>query len=85
MREHAGRISENPQNHYFLIAAIYAQIGDKDKAMEFLEKSYQRRKFWMAHLQVEPRLDSLRGDPRFDELVRRVEFKSNAATIRTSP
>jgi hypothetical protein len=60
---------------FFFAAAIYAQIGDKDKAMEFLEKSYQRREFWKAYPQVEPRLDSLRGDPRFEDLVRRVESK----------
>ena len=75
MREYAGEIGENLPEHIFYIAAIYAQIGDKDKAMEFLEKSYERREFWMAYLQVEPRLDSLRGDPRFEELIRRVESK----------
>jgi serine/threonine protein kinase/Tfp pilus assembly protein PilF/TolB-like protein len=75
MREQARKNKENPMEHMFLIAAIHAQIGDKDSAMEFLEKSYQRREFWMAHLKVEPRLDSLRGDPRFEELLRRVESK----------
>ena len=75
MREQARRNKENPVYHNFLIAAIHAQIGDKDTAMEFLEKSYQRREFWMAHLQVEPRLDPLRSDPRFEKLVRRVESK----------
>ena len=76
MREHASRNKENPnREHLFLIAAIQAQIGDKETALEFLEKSYARREFWMAHLQFEPRLDSLRGDPRFEELVRRVQSK----------
>ena len=75
MREQARRNKEDPVEHQFIIAAIHAQTGDKDTAMEFLEKSYARREFWMAHLRVEPRLDPLRGDPRFDELVRRVESK----------
>jgi tetratricopeptide (TPR) repeat protein len=75
MREQARKSNESPTQHMFLIAAINAQIGDKDKAMEFLEKSYQRREFWMVHLQVEPRLDSLRGDPRFNDLVKRVESR----------
>jgi serine/threonine protein kinase/TolB-like protein len=75
MREQARMNRENPVEHMFIIAAIHAQTGDKDTAMEFLEKSYQRREFWMAHLKIEPRLDSLRGDPRFEELVRRVESK----------
>lgn len=73
MREQAKRNKAAPIEHEFLIAAIHAQIGDKDTAIEFLEKSYARREFWMAHLTVEPRLDSLRDDPRFVELVRRVE------------
>ncbi len=75
MHEQAKRNRENPVEHQFIIAAIHAQIGDKDTAMEFLEKSYARREFWMTHLQFEPRLDSLRGDPRFEDLVRRVESK----------
>ncbi len=59
----------------FFSACINAQIGDKDKAFEYLEKSYQERELWMAYLQVEPRLDSLRGDLRFNELVKRVALK----------
>jgi hypothetical protein len=43
--------------------------------MEFLEKSYARREIWMAYLKIEPRLDSLRGDARFDDLVKRVESR----------
>jgi serine/threonine protein kinase/Tfp pilus assembly protein PilF/TolB-like protein len=73
MREQARRNKLDPVEHEFLIAAIHAQIGDNDTAMEFLEKSYARREFWMAHLRVEPRLDPLRSDPRFEDLVRRVE------------
>lgn len=60
---------------YFQGAAYNAQTGNKDKALEYLESSYQRRELWMANLQVEPMLDSLRDDPRYHELVRRVESK----------
>jgi len=66
---------ENTNEAYFLGAAYNAQAGNKDQAFEYLEKSYQRREMWMAYLQVEPRLDPLRDDPRYDELVRRVESK----------
>ena len=66
---------EQGEERYFFGAFYNAQAGNKDKAFEYLEKSYQRREMWMAYLQVDPRLDSLRGDPRFDALVKRVESK----------
>ena len=56
--------------------ALYnAQIGEKDKAFEYLEKVYQGGEIWNTYLRVEPRLDPLSDDPRFHELVRRVESK----------
>ena len=57
---------------YFQVAVLYAKVGNKNKAFEYLEKSYQTREAWMSLLQVEPGLDSVRDDPRFDELVKRV-------------
>jgi DNA-binding winged helix-turn-helix (wHTH) protein/TolB-like protein len=60
---------------YFHGAAYNALIGEKDKAFEFLAKSFERREHWIAYLEVDPRLDNLRGDPRFEELVRRVGMK----------
>ncbi len=71
LRERAKRF-EKSDEVYFRGAAYNAQVGNKDKAFEYLEKSYQRRELWMSYLQVDPLLDSLRGDPRFDELVKRV-------------
>jgi hypothetical protein len=56
-------------------ARVYAEIGEKDKALEYLEKTCRRREHWMAYLQFDPRLDNLRGDPRFEALVRRLENK----------
>ncbi len=47
-------------------------VGNKDKAFEYLEKSYQRRELWMAYLQVYPLFDSLRDDPRYADLLRRI-------------
>jgi len=55
-------------------AGVYsAQIGEKDKAFKYLENLYQRRDLWMTYLRVDPRLDPLRDDPRFEDLLRRVE------------
>jgi serine/threonine-protein kinase len=71
LRERVKRFDKGDEA-YFTGAAFNAQVGNKDKAFEHLEKSYERRELWMHLLKVDPRLDSLRDDPRFDELVKRV-------------
>ncbi|MBA3711402.1 MAG: protein kinase [Pyrinomonadaceae bacterium] len=74
LRERVKRFDKGDEV-YFRVASYYAQIGNKDKAFEYLEKSYQRRELWMSYLLVDPLVDPLRDDPRFDELVRRVGLK----------
>ncbi len=59
----------------FRSAGLYARLGNKDKAFECLERSYQKHEWLVAFLQVEPELDPLRDDPRFDDLVARVGLK----------
>jgi serine/threonine protein kinase/Tfp pilus assembly protein PilF len=57
----------------YMIGSIYAGLGDKNKAFDFLEKAYQERSPdipWF--LKADLRIDSLRSDPRFQDLVRRV-------------
>ncbi|MEJ7701211.1 MAG: hypothetical protein WKF71_16415 [Pyrinomonadaceae bacterium] len=71
LREEVKRFDAGKQ-YYYHGAASNAQVGDKEKAFDYLEKSHQRRELWICYLQVDPRFDSLRDDPRFDELVRRV-------------
>jgi TolB-like protein/DNA-binding winged helix-turn-helix (wHTH) protein len=53
-------------------AIVYAGLGDKDHAFEWLDKAYQERFNRLAYLRTEPIWDRLRGDPRFDELLRRI-------------
>ena len=55
----------------FSAAAAYAALGERDKAMELLEAGYEQRAY-MLRIGVDPALDSLRSDPRFQDLVRRV-------------
>ncbi|HLE63559.1 MAG TPA: hypothetical protein VI750_10480, partial [Pyrinomonadaceae bacterium] len=54
------------------IAIIYAALGDRDQAFAWLEKADKGRDGLLARLKVDPRFDSLRSDPRFTDLVRRV-------------
>ncbi len=58
----------------FHIALVYAQLGETDKALEWLERGYQQRDPKMTFLKGEPRLKNLRDDPRFRDLMRRVGF-----------
>jgi eukaryotic-like serine/threonine-protein kinase len=54
------------------IAIIYAALGDKDQAFAWLEKADKARDVMLARLKVDPRFDSLRSDPRFADLLRRI-------------
>jgi serine/threonine-protein kinase len=54
------------------IALIYAGLGKKDQAFVWLEKGFEERSFQMQWLRAEPRWDSLRSDPRFASLLRRI-------------
>jgi tetratricopeptide (TPR) repeat protein len=54
------------------IALIYTGLGEKDRAFEWLEKAYEERSDLLVYLKVEPRLDSLRSDLRFADLLRRM-------------
>jgi TolB-like protein/Tfp pilus assembly protein PilF len=70
--EQVKRFDESKIRTYFMEACMAAQAGNKDKALEYLEKSYERREWGMAYIRFEPALDVLRGDSRFEELVKRV-------------
>jgi DNA-binding winged helix-turn-helix (wHTH) protein/TolB-like protein/Tfp pilus assembly protein PilF len=56
-------------------AAMNSQIGNRDKAFELLEDAYASRLWEMAFLQVDPAFDPIRDDPRYAELVKRLESK----------
>jgi serine/threonine-protein kinase len=56
----------------YCFAQVYAGLGDKDPAFQWLEKSYQDRSYDITYLKVDPAMDSLRSDPRFHDLLKRV-------------
>ena len=57
------------------LAIVYLALGDKNKAFDYLNKSYQDRSEQLLYLGVEPLVDPLRGDPRFDALLKQVGLK----------
>ncbi len=55
------------------LAAIYAGLGDKDQAFAWLDRAYADRSGFLAfYFKTDAHMDSLRSDPRFDELMRRI-------------
>jgi hypothetical protein len=56
----------------WLVANIYAELGEKEQALSWLEKAYQGREHDLAFAKVWPMFDGLRADPRYQDLIRRV-------------
>ena len=57
---------------WYYLALGYADLGDREYALTALNKSYENRHLEVLWLLVDPELDPLRSDPRFQELVRKV-------------
>ena len=70
------QLHESSKQHYvspYLFAMIYIGLGDNNQAIDFLEKTYEDRDgYSIAFIKVDPFLDPLRGDPRFEALVARI-------------
>ena len=56
------------------IAAAYTALGDQDQAFAWLEKAYQEHSLQLILLKIDPMLVSLRSDPRYADLLRRLRF-----------
>jgi eukaryotic-like serine/threonine-protein kinase len=56
----------------YWIATVYLGLGDKDQALNYLEKAYQERYFLMIWINGDPLFDSLRADSRFNDLLKRI-------------
>jgi serine/threonine-protein kinase len=55
-------------------AIIYTGLGDKDRAFEHLNKAYEESAGGLSHFPVRPMFDTLRSDPRYTELLRRMNL-----------
>ncbi|HEV8384210.1 MAG TPA: hypothetical protein VGQ11_05000, partial [Candidatus Acidoferrales bacterium] len=56
------------------VAMVYGGLGDKEQALTWLEKAYEERSWWMSWIQVDPSLDALRSEPRFQAIVKKMNF-----------
>jgi TolB-like protein/Tfp pilus assembly protein PilF len=56
------------------VGRIYVALGQTEEAFLWLETAYEQRANWMVYLKVDPVFDDLRSDPRFQDLMRRMNF-----------
>lgn len=76
-RDLALKLKERSKKQYvpsYWIALIYVGLGDKEEAFTWLERAYSERSSWLAWMNVEPRFDPLRSDPRFISLLTRMRL-----------
>ena len=59
---------------YFQIAEVLTQLGRRDEAIAALDQAYKNRDSGLTTVQIDPLLDPLRDDPRFDAIVKRIDF-----------
>jgi serine/threonine protein kinase/tetratricopeptide (TPR) repeat protein len=60
------------------LAVVHIAIGDKQGALDWVERAIDERRGWAAYLRVHPVVDSLRDEPRFDQLIKRMLFDAAA-------
>jgi len=58
----------------FDLASLHTALGEKERALAWLEQGYEQRDIWLVELKAWPWFDSLRDDPRFQGLLRRMNF-----------
>jgi TolB-like protein/Tfp pilus assembly protein PilF len=73
------RLNEQAKSRYvapYAVALVYLGLGQKDRALDELERAYQRGETnYLFRIKVDPMLDDLRGEPRFEALVQKVLSK----------
>ena len=65
----------------YFFAGIYIGLGENDRAMEYLEKSYEEHSQWLIYLHIDPSMQGLKDDVRFQDLLRRVGLPALASAV----
>src|SRR5947208_3897277 len=76
-RKIIGELKERSRHHYVfpsVFAYAYLGLGEKDRALTYLEQAYEEQDPGLFYLKASPLLDSLRSEPRFQALLRRVNL-----------
>jgi TolB-like protein/Tfp pilus assembly protein PilF len=56
----------------YFFAGIHIGLGEDNRAIECLEKAYEEHSHWLIYLHIDPGMDGLRPNPRFQDLLRRI-------------
>jgi eukaryotic-like serine/threonine-protein kinase len=73
------RLKEQSKQRYvaaYDIAVVYIGLEEKDQALKYLEMAYAEHSCWIMWLRVDPRFDGIRGDSRYQDLLRRMHLTS---------
>src|SRR5206468_654559 len=84
-REILAQLEEVAATRYvspYHLAIIHLRLGERERALSLLEQAYATGDGWLVWIGVEPELDALRGDPRFENLLRRT---NNPTSARRAP
>jgi serine/threonine protein kinase/tetratricopeptide (TPR) repeat protein len=66
------KLTEQKYVSPYFFAGIHVGLGEIDRAIEYLEKSYEDHSHWLIYLHIDPSMDALRSNSRFQDLLRRV-------------
>ncbi|MBA4313676.1 MAG: hypothetical protein C0417_13720 [Chlorobiaceae bacterium] len=72
MLDQLTKLSQQRYVSSFYKALIYVGLGNKDQAFEYLDRAYDERESWMVSLKIAPLMDTLRSDPRYEALLRKM-------------
>lgn len=65
---------EKTRRSSYNLALLYAAVDERDRAFEWIEKAFEERDPMLVSIRFDPAVDSLRADPRFERLLRRMGF-----------
>jgi TolB-like protein/DNA-binding winged helix-turn-helix (wHTH) protein/tetratricopeptide (TPR) repeat protein len=66
------QLSKNAYVSPYQIAVVYVGLGRKDLAFDWLQKALADRSYWLLFLRIDERMDTMRSDPRYAELLSRI-------------
>jgi serine/threonine protein kinase/tetratricopeptide (TPR) repeat protein len=65
----------------YFMAGIHVGLGENDRAIDYLEESFEEHGHWLLYLHMDPGMDALRDNPRFQDLLLRVGLPAPAVSI----